>query len=279
MKTQRTFCVSHEPPLAPESLFDYAIGIGDYRPTRGSHISALDAFWDQMRPYAYGAAGNYAIPRAIELEAEYTELTGIFSHRKIVVRSPRGSKAASYPVYREISIAESQCIPIEEVRPKENCDFLFSLPLQFPRGILHQYAVHHHAVDIFEYISIAVRLGVITSNEVEAFCTSTTFIPGGCELGIYPTSWLCDTLKMLEAVGREFVILRAERIKTYDAYQVRAVGFLAERLGSYLLLKELKNRYPQGLPHSLIGYLCVVVPDGSAYAGATVPGAAASVNL
>jgi hypothetical protein len=275
MKTQRTFCVSHEPPLAPESLYDYAIGIGDYRPARGSHISALNTFWDRMRPFAYGAAGNYAIPRAIEREAERTELTGIFSHRKIVVRSPIGNTAKSYPVYREISVAESLCIPIEETRPKEDCDFLFSMPLQFPRGILHQYGVHHHAIDISEYISIAVRLGIIASSEVEAFCTSATFIPGGCELGIYPTPWLCDTLKKLEAVGREFVILRADRIQTYDAYQVRAVGFLAERLGSYLLLKELQNRFPQGIPRSLIGYLCVVVPDGSAYAGATVPGAAA----
>ena len=64
LKTQSIFCISHEPPLVPHDLFDYTIGIGDYRPTRGAHISDLDPFWDRMRPLAYGAAGNYVIPRA-----------------------------------------------------------------------------------------------------------------------------------------------------------------------------------------------------------------------
>jgi hypothetical protein len=270
LKTQRIFCVSHEPPLAPERLFDFAIGIGDYRPDRGAHVSALDPFWDRMRPFAYGAAGNYAIPRAIELEAVTTELTGVFSHRKIVVRNPIGRQAVRYPVYREISIAESLLLPVEEAQPHNGDDFLIGPPLQFAQGVVRQYAEKHHAIDLFEYLSIAVRIGVLTPNQVQEFSTETIFIPGGCELGIYPTVWLSATLGKLERLGREFVTRCAERIRGYDNYQVRAVGFLAERLGSYLLLQELRVRYPQGIPRRLIGYLCVIVPDGVVYSGATV---------
>jgi hypothetical protein len=270
LRTQRTFCVSHEPPLAPERLFDYVIGIGDYRPARGAHVSVLDPFWDRMRPLAYGAAGNYVIPRAIDIETPIAELTGVFSHRKIVVRSSIGREAAKYPVYREISVPTALQLPVEEARPREGCDFLIGAPLRFPQGIVQQYAQMHHAIDLFNYLSIAVEISVMTPNEARAFTLDTHFIPGGCELGIYPTDWLYASLRKLEALGREFVTRCGERIGTYDRYQVRAVGFLAERLGSYFLLKELRQRYPQGIPRVLIGSLCVIVADGAPYAGASV---------
>lgn len=270
LRTQRIFCVSHESPLTPERLFDCAIGIGEYRPTRGHHVSRLDSFWHQKRPVAYGAAGNYVIPRAIEAEEPATELTGIFSHRKIVVRSPIGREAAKYPVFREISPSTALQLSPNEVRVREGYDFLIGAPVPFPQGIVQHYAQMHHAIDLFDYLSIAVRIGVLTPADVRALTLDTNFIPGGCELGIYPTAWLHATLRKLEAVGRDFVIRWENRIRTYDTYQVRAVGFLAERLGSYLLLKELRRRYPQGIPRDLIGCLCVVVPDGVPYAGASV---------
>jgi hypothetical protein len=270
LRTQRTFCVSHEPPLTPEKLFDFAIGIGEYRPRRGRHVSRLDPFWDQMRPLAYGAAGNYVIPRAIDVEEPATELTGVFSHRKIVVRSPIGREAAKYPVFREISPSTALQLSTHEVRARDDYDFLIGAPLTFPQGIVQQYAQMHHAIDLFDYLSIAVRVGVLTPDDVREFTLDAGFIPGGCELGIYPTAWLHSTLRKLETVGRDFIVRWENRIRTYDSYQVRAVGFLSERLGSYLLLKELRRRYPQGIPRDLIGCLCVIVPDGVPYAGASV---------
>lgn len=270
LKTQSTFCVSHEPPLVPHDLFDYTIGIGDYRPLRGAHISDLDPFWDRMRPIAYGAAGNYVIPRAIESDSAVSELTGVISHRKLVVRTLIGRKAPKYPVYREISVSAASRLPAEELRPHPGNEFLIGAPVRFPQGIKRQYARMHHEKDLLEYLELAVEMGVIGPDDVKALLHSTRFIPGGCELGIYPTQWLSATLKRLEVLGREFVTRFADRIRTYDSYQVRAVGFLAERLGSYFLLKELESRHPQGIPPSLFGHLCVIVNDGETYAGASV---------
>ena len=267
-RTQRTFCVAHESPLAPEKLFDFAIGIGEYHPARGKHVSALDPFWDRMRPIAYGAAGNYVIPRAIDEKMPAAELTGVFSHRKIVVRSPIGQQAAKYPVYREISLSTALQLPTDEAHARDGCDFLIGAPLKSPRGIVQQYAQMHHVIDLFDYLSMAVQIGVMTSQDAKEFTLDTDFIPGGCELGIYPTDWLYATLGQLEMLGRRFVTRFGNRIRTYDSYQVRAIGFLAERLGSYFLLKELRRRYPQGIPGSLIGCLCVIVPEGVPYTGA-----------
>jgi len=266
--SQRIFCVSHETPLVPEHQYDYVIGVGDYRPKKGSHISTLDPFWDRMRPVAYGAAGNYVIPRAIEIEKPKAPLTGVFSHRKIVVRTTVGREAVNNPVYREISIEEALELTDDELRPRVGCEFLIGKPTFFEQSVFGHYAECHYAVDLVDYLSIAVQMNVMKPADVEKFSRDTVFIPGGCELGIYPTDWFCETLQKLELLGRVFLDKYADRVQAYDPYQVRAIGFLAERLGSYLLLKELRNRFPSRLPAELIGCLCVIVPAGVNYDGA-----------
>ncbi len=269
MAAQRIYCVTHEAPLVPDHLADYIIGLGNYHPTRGVHVSSLDAFWDRMRPYSYGAAGNYVIPRAIEV-AGVTNLTGVFSHRKIIVRNKIGEPSPVLDFYHEVSMADAQLIPREEVEPRPGFEFLVGFPLKFERGIVEHYIETHRGIDLFEYISMAVEIGMLTLEEAQGFAREKLLIPGGCELGVYPTIWVRPMLEKLERIGREFVTRCASRIRTYDNYQVRAVGFLAERLGSFMLLSELRRRFPNGIPAGLCGYLCAIVPPGGSYENATV---------
>jgi len=265
MQTLQTYCVSHEKPWVPAKLYTREIGIGDYYPKRGTHISSIDPYWHGMRDCAYGAAGNYSILQAIKQERERPGLTGIFSHRKVVVRRQIGTVAPHYPVYREISPAQAATLSPEDAAPNEGQDFLVGMPVSFQQGVLRQYVEFHRAVDMYAYLSMAADSGVLTSDDVQAFAFESVFIPGGCELGIYPTDWLFESLSKLELLARMFLTRYSGRIKSYDAYQVRAVGFLAERLGSFLLLKELMRRYPNEFPVAAIGYLCVVVPEGTNY--------------
>jgi hypothetical protein len=67
-------------------------------------------------------------------------------------------------------------------------------------------------------------------------------------------------------LGKAFLSRYQARVATYDAYQIRAVGFLSERLGSFFLMQELKKRYPQGIPPAIFGHLSVMTQDGQHYA-------------
>lgn len=268
----RVYCVTHEAPLVPAALTDFIIGIGDYHPPirgRGTHISALDSYWDRMRPYAYGAAGNYVIPKAMDVGGS-TELTGIFSHRKIIVKTQIGRPSPNSAVYFDIDLREVAGLPHSEIEPRTGFDFLIGHPLRCRHGVLAQYGEDHHAIDLLDYSSMAVETAILPADEAQAFADEQFFIPGGCELGVYPTAWVRPVLEGLARLGREFITRHGDRILTYDSYQVRAVGFLAERLGSYLLLSELRKRYPEGIPRELCGHLCVIVPPGETYEGAKV---------
>lgn len=268
----RVFCVSHEQPLVPDALADFVIGVGDYHPepSRGLHISALDSYWDEMRPYAYGAAGNYVIPKAIDAVGA-TKYTGVFSHRKIIVRTQIGRQCPTMDFYYDVDLPDAAVLPRVEIEPRDGFDFLVGFPLRCRQTVVGRYIQDHHGLDLFDYVSMAVDMGVLPVEDAQAFSTEEFFIPGGCESGIYPTAWVRPILEGLAGLGREFITRRAARIMTYDNYQVRAVGFLAERLGSYLLLSELRRRYPTGIPREICGYLCVLVPPGGTYESAVIP--------
>lgn len=123
-------------------------------------------------------------------------------------------------------------------------------------------------MDFHDYLAIAHQLGILDAMAVRNLPLESMFFPGGCELGFYPTEWILPVLENLALVGKEFIKRYADRIATYDNYQARAVGFLAERLGSYFLLRELQRRYPERLPGQLIGNACSLTQDGGTYAAA-----------
>jgi hypothetical protein len=269
MKTFRSYCVTHAPALVPQKLVDYTIGLGRYLPDSGASISQLDSYWHERRPVAYGAAGSYAIPRAIEQERDDSELIGICTHRKFVVQMPIGRESAVLRPMREAEAGELAALNREACRPRDPHEFLVPRPLVIG-NVVADYDRHHKVIDLLDYLSIAVETGVLATNEVAQFVTQNAIVTGGCELGVYPREWLIATLTKLEKVGRLFLDRHADRVRRHDDYNVRAVAFLSERLGSFFVIKELRRRYPTSVPIDVFGFICCVVEPGSSYAAARV---------
>jgi hypothetical protein len=186
------------------------------------------------------------------------------------VRTQIGRKSPNSDYYFDLDRPDATQLPRVEIEPRPGFDFLIGTPLRCKQTVVAQYIEDHHGIDLFDYVSMAVDMGILPVHEAQPFALEQFFIPGGCELGIYPTEWVRPRLEQLASLGREFVTRKASRILTYNEFQVRAVGFLAERLGSYLLLSELRRRYPAGLPHELCGHLCTIVPPGGTYQSAIV---------
>jgi hypothetical protein len=262
------FCISHKKPLLPECWYDDCISLGDFQSDSVFHVRQLDRFWHEARPIAYGAAGTYVLPIAIEKFSGAAEFIEISSYRKRLLPCPEGieSQSFGYPTMRELSFENFGKEAVLSVfTPKANLEFLVAQPLYFENSIIGQYTLCHHRRDILDYTSLAIEMGVLDSNSASEFLAAKYFIPGGVEFGIYPKSWLVHTLSRIELVSRQFLERYGNRLKKYDTYQVRAVGFLSERLGSFLLIRHLMEKYSNNIPADIFGYMTVIVDGNSGY--------------
>jgi hypothetical protein len=258
------FCVSHKKPVLPDSWYDDCISLGDFQPDSAFHVSQLDRFWHEARPIAYGAAGTHVLPIAIERVSSGAELIEVSSYRKRIlpfsvgIETPLYGRALSFETFDK----EAE---LSAFMSRAELEFLVGQPLYFEDSIVGQYAACHHRRDILDYTSLAIEMGVLDSNSASEFLAAKHFVPGGIELGIYPKSWLIHAMSGIERVGRQFLCRYGGRLKKYDDYQIRAVQFLSERLGSFLLIRHLMEKYSNCIPADIFGYMTVIAEDESSY--------------
>jgi len=260
------FCIAHTKPLIPETWYDDCLSLGNYQPDSVSHVSQLDQFWHEARPIAYGSAGTYVLPIAIEKFADAADLIEISYHRKRILLSPEG-RPGRYHRSRELGVEE--CREKAElssvITPPNDSGFLLSQPEYLPEMLIGLYASTHHFQDLLDYTSLAVEMGVLDDKSAKEFFTAKLVIGGGTEFGIFPKSWLIPTLTKLEQLGRQFLNLYGNRIKGYDQYQVRAIGFLSECLGSFLLIRHLMEKFSNKIPADIFGYMACIVEGGKPF--------------
>lgn len=259
-----TVCITHKAPIICNSFYDLVIGLGDHDKTSRYHISALDPFWHNARPVAYSAAGSYAIEDALRIAKAEPQIVGIVSQRKFLCRQPIGRSAPYYPALREVDPVEMSQLDDRLTRPAADIPFLITRPVFLAQGVFLNYLKCHHIVDLIDYLSLAARMRILDNSEIEHLIKRTDIIPGGCECGYYPTHWLFSILRTLRSLGHAFIEQYGNRVATYSPQQVRALSFLSERLGSYLLFQKLASLYGSAIDPRVFGHMCVVV-EGSHY--------------
>lgn len=255
------FCISHEKPLLPESWYDDCISLGEFQTDSVSHVSHLDRFWHEARPMSYGTAGTHVLPIAIERFASDVKLVEICNYRKKVLPSPEGVESEIYSGLRELRFGDFDGkADSAAFMPRADLGFLVAHPIYFENSVVEKQLElrHFDRRDLGDYASLAIEAGVLDENSASEFLGAKHFIPGGCELGIFPKSWLVRQLSGIEVVGKEFLSRYGNRIAKYDEVQIRAISFLAECLGSFLLIRHLMEKYSNNIPADIFGYVTVI---------------------
>ncbi|KUI06099.1 hypothetical protein [Mycobacterium sp. IS-3022] len=206
------------------------------------------------------------MPIAVERFSGDAEFIEISNYRKRILPSPEGTEAYKYPTLRELHLENfGKTAELSVFIPRPELEFLIAQPLHVKKSIFGHYKAVHHRRDILDYTSLAVEMDLLDSESASEFLAAKHFIPGGIELGIYPKAWLVQALSSIELLGREFLNRYGSRVKKYNAFQIRAVGFLSERLGSFILIRHLVEKYSNNIPAEIFGHMTVIVEGDSRY--------------
>jgi hypothetical protein len=240
------FCIAHKLPQIAAHLYDALI----WTPTRRNYETLTSV-----------------VAQAVYARLAPDPLVTISGYRKVVVRGSGQS-------HDTLSIAQCDKLPRVEIEPRPGFDFLI-VPHNFwkighqDKDIKGQWCRWHTEVDWHASMALAIEMGIFTATEVRALGEEPMLIEGGFSAGTFP-SWLVrNSLAILIPFYDEYARRYGERIRGYDPVQRRCLAFMAERLETHFILKELRRRYPNGFPDELFGCL-LTVNDGPWTAG-TMP--------
>lgn len=269
------FCIAHEAPWfdLPDHVEVVATGkyqadgrlnIRDSQRTIGTGNLNGDNFY----PYLTGTAGSLYISELLQGRPTEGRSVCVFQYRKLISPTPIGEPSINYPFMRMLGMPFGK-EQVSEIFASYATDLLMPHPFIMSEGILAQYAACHHVADFLLLTRIAIDRQVLHESEITTFFDRGLFIPGGVEFGVFPCHLYIGILERLRPVVDEFLTRHAP-VEPHNAYQRRALSFFAERLTSYLLLKELgwpvSGVNPDGtgceLPAQNIGYMCTLSENG-----------------
>ena len=236
-------CLTHVPLQISYPQYVRPIYLGAAQQGAQLNLRELAPEWNQHHPTLGSTAGAFALSRLLRSHYPHAARVGICQYRKFVSRTRLGGiPARSYPVMDVVAKASLTPQALERALDPGDANLLVSRPMTFgstesPIDVLAQYQSAHHVEDLLRFAAEAVSVGALDRTEVTAFFGDTFLVPGGIELGVFPAAFWIRSIGLVEATIRSCVDnLTSGR----EGYQMRVWSFCAERLGSYLLLKEFR---------------------------------------
>jgi hypothetical protein len=235
-------CITHVPPIVRFPAYVKTIYLGAVQAPGHLNLRDLAPRWDQYHSLIGGSAGSFALRNYILLQQPETLQVGVCQYRKFMTRTRIGTPATNYQVMDVITRTDVKDDILAECMLPNDHEFLTVKPAQFAMnginyGYLYQYKDVHHVQDLLRFTAMAAELGVLDKQEVIPFLDEKVFMAGGVEIGIFPAAFWLATIGAVEAVTWEC-------IQHYDVRregaQARLWAYCIERLGSYLLLKQLR---------------------------------------
>jgi hypothetical protein len=215
-----TYCIAHREPRLSAHLYDVIIST----PPREDYQALVSVVAHQV----------------IARLAPQTGLVNVCGYRKIVTRGNQP--------HQRISTAQCAQLPRTATEPHEGSEFLLCLHDFFSvgrrhRNIKEQWDSCHHGQDLRDCLNLAVQMGVMSNGERRALEAEPALIEGGCAMGVFPGALVRQIINAVFPLYQEFARRYRARFMKYDPRQRRCIAFLAERVETHFILRELRQRY------------------------------------
>lgn len=217
--------------------------------------------WDEFHPVVGGSVASFAFKNYLLKHHPGVRKVGICQYRKFVSRNRLGTQATNFQV---MDVVPSHHLPqdiLKDAMLPSDEDFLLCPPGRFvlngvEYGYLYQYKDVEFVEDLLRFVAEAVELGVLHKNEVVPLFEEKVFFPGGIELGFFPADFWIPAITAIEEVT--WACLKRFDTRREGSHG-RFWGYCGERLGSYLLLKQLRSKYGDtNWPARFLGYLNLI---------------------
>jgi hypothetical protein len=236
-------CITHGPRWVDYPAWVATIRLGEAQCEGGLNLRDLAPEWVAYHPVLGGAAGTFALKNLVASSPATTHV-GVCQYRKFVSNARISRRVA--PSYKVMDIVASRDLSagrLAAVLVPGGRDFLVTRPFAFSNSrklddYLGQFARVHNVEDLLRFSAEAVEQQVLDKAEVEHFFGEDVLIAGGVELGIYPAPFWIAAVTAIENITRACV-RRYSIART--GYNARGWAFCSERLGSYLLLRHLRQ--------------------------------------
>jgi hypothetical protein len=254
-------CMTHVP--LPVKFPDYVLPVylGDSQHDGALNLRDLAPEWVPYHPLVGGMLGNFALRNLILRDYPKARRVGVCMYRKFVSRERiSGVPADDNWMMDVVSDQDFAQQSLEQMLEPGEQEFIVGKTCGFTfggrsAGYLTHYSHAHHAEDLLRYTAAAIELGVFDKAEAEAFFNEKTFFMGGVELGVFPAEFWLRAIGQIEAITW-YCVQRYDTRR--EGYQTRAWAFCAERLGSYLLLRELRARHGDPAYERFFGQLNLI---------------------
>jgi len=130
---------------------------------------------------------------------------------------------------------------------------LFGTPFEFSNGMLGQYADTHVLEDMLNFSKFLTQTGIFEPGRTASFITERRLIPSS-NMGVFRVATLKEILQTLKQAA---AFVHSDYFVQRDGYQRRSVGFLLERLNSYLILERIRL----GISEANFGHQIIISDD------------------
>lgn len=158
----------------------------------------------------------------------------LFHYRRFVARRPvEGNKAVNNPWITLIQADELD--NFQDCFERDSSGNCFNSRVVFGDGVLTQYACAHVFEDILNFTKFLLEIEMFTPLDAARFLRTQELVPA-CSVGIYHVEVF---RKLFAYLGAAAEFLASEYFVPREGYQRRNMGFLLERLHSFLILEML----------------------------------------
>jgi len=235
-------CLTHVPLTTDFPSFVEPILLGDAQKEGALNLRDLAPEWEPYHPILGGLAGTFAMKNHVLRHHSDAKQVGLCQYRKFV--SNRRISRAVAPSYKSMDLVSrrglSRDLLAEVMLPRS--DWLLARPFMISNwrkhsDTLEQYGRVHYPQDLLRFTAEAVEQQLLDRREAVRFLGEELMLPGGIELGVFPADFWVRSVTAIENVVRACV-QRYDVVR--DGYDARAWAFCVERLGSYLVLRQLR---------------------------------------